>query len=183
MLDLACGTGDISIQMARRHPHLQITGVDLSDGMLEIAERRIDKQKLNGRIELIKADILKLPFDDSSFDIATIVFGLRNLPDIDRGLSEISRVIKPGGSLYIMEFSIPKNQIIHTPYMFYLRNIIPAIGTTFSGDRDMYRYFVRSIETFPASDVVYTIMREHFCQIEPPLSIFGGSVSMYQASV
>jgi len=181
-LDLACGTGDIAIQMARKYANLQITGVDLSEGMLEIAKKKVKNLNLSERIRLVRGDILNLSFDSSSFDIATMVFGLRNLPDINLGFSEISRVINQGGSIHIMEFSIPEKEWIRIPYQFYLRYIIPAIGTVLSGDYDMFRYFVNSIETFPSSDSICDTMNIHFTRVNRPMPIFGGIVSIYTAT-
>ena len=124
LLDLATGTGDLIIGMAKQLPHLKETkGIDLSENMLEIAKEKAKKVK-NHKIMLEVGDIQDLNIKANTFDVVTIAFGIRNVEDTNRGIQEMVRVLKPGGSLYILEFSLPKSWIIRKFYLFYFRTII-----------------------------------------------------------
>ncbi|MCK5743464.1 MAG: bifunctional demethylmenaquinone methyltransferase/2-methoxy-6-polyprenyl-1,4-benzoquinol methylase UbiE, partial [Caldisericia bacterium] len=158
MIDLACGTGDIPIQIVKRHKNIKIIGGDLSSGMLEIAKIKSSKAGFEERISWIKTDIQDMQFEDSSFDIITMVFGLRNLPDMEKGISEISRILKPTGKAFIMEFSLPANKIMRSLHIFYLRYIIPFLGSIITGDKKMYQYLGKTIENFPSPKSVCKMM-------------------------
>jgi demethylmenaquinone methyltransferase/2-methoxy-6-polyprenyl-1,4-benzoquinol methylase len=159
ILDAATGTADVAIAFADVLPECHVVGVDLSEGMLAVGSEKIAKRQLGDRVQLHLGDVMKLPYADGEFDAVTIAFGLRNLPGYDGGISEMTRVLKPGGRLLILEFSPPARWIHLRLYGFYLRRIIPIIGGIVSGSRAGYRYLASSIGDFPPRDRVVELMR------------------------
>lgn len=149
VLDLATGTGDLAIAMARRCPQAEIVGADLSEGMLEIGRAKVERKGLSGRITMRAAQAERLPFDDGEFDAVTIAFGIRNFDDIPGALCEIMRVLSPGGRLYILEFSRPKGSLFASLFRFYFHRIVPFTGGVISGDRKAYTYLPQSVDEFP----------------------------------
>lgn len=147
LLDLCTGTGDVAIEFARACPNLQIVGVDLSETMLRVAREKC--ARLGTRVQLVHGNALELPFAPDSFEIVTIAFGLRNLPDRAQGLSEIYRVLSPGGRVLILEFSLPQGFLARSVYLPYLRYIVPWVGEMLTGARAPYEYLRDSILTFP----------------------------------
>lgn len=145
VLDLCCGTGDMTFALRRAGPQAQITGADFSHAMLRLALKKSDG--VTG-LKWIEADALQLPFADESFDLLTSAFGFRNLADYDAGLREIHRVLKPGGQFGILEFSEPKG-IIGKLYRFYFKQVLPRIGGLVSGT-SAYSYLPASVEKFPS---------------------------------
>lgn len=158
ILDLASGTGDVALALARR-TGAQIVASDLSEGMLAVAREKISKAGLSGRIGTVAAAAEELPFGDGEFDAVTVAFGVRNFGDLSRGIGEAFRVLRPGGSLYVLEFSMPKGWFFGPLYRFYFRNVLPLIGGIVSGDRKAYRYLQGSVEEFPAGDAFLEIVR------------------------
>ncbi len=138
--DLCCGTGDLALDLARRGA--RVVAADFSRPMLD---RALDK----GAAGLVEADALALPFAEGSFDLVTMAFGFRNLADRERGLSEIRRVLRPGGRLGILEFAMPRSAIFRRIYLPYLRRMVPAVGAIISGRRGAYHYLASSIQAFP----------------------------------
>ena len=147
--DIAAGTGDLSIALARRMPAAHITGIDLSDEMLAVGREKIRRRGLDEHISLQQGDGENLPFSDASFDAVTIAFGIRNFADREAGLHEALRILRPGGHLYILEFSMPKNPLFAPIYKLYFRNAVPAIGKIISKDENAYDYLPHSVEQFP----------------------------------
>jgi len=142
-LDVACGSGKLTAELARlAGPAGRVVGLDFSAQMLERARRD------HPAIEFIEGDALSLPFDNSTFDASTIAFGLRNLADPVRGLSEMARVIQPGGRAVVLEFVRPPRGITGSAYRIYLRTLLPAIGGALSGDRAAYRYLSDTIDSY-----------------------------------
>ena len=133
ILDLCTGTGDLAIAFAQAED-VSVAGIDISDQMLDIAKQKSHLAGLANDIDYVEGNVLELPFDDEVFDVATIAFGLRNLPDYGKGLAEINRVLKPGGQAFILEFSLPKG-LWGSLYLFYLRHILPVIGGLITGER------------------------------------------------
>src|SRR5690606_32076811 len=127
ILDIATGTGDLAISMAQA-TQAKITGFDLSAGMLEVGKKKIAEQNLNNRIEMIQGDAENMPFADNSFDVITVAFGVRNFENLEKGLNEIYRVLKPGGKFIILEFSQPQSFPMKQLYAFYSKAILPKIG-------------------------------------------------------
>lgn len=126
ILDVATGTGDLAIAMARRIRDVQVLGVDLSEQMLAVARRKIEARGLDGRIVLDRGDAERLAVADASVDVATVAFGVRNFGDLGAGLRELARTIKPGGKVVILEFSRPRNRVFRALYEFYSYKILPA---------------------------------------------------------
>lgn len=149
ILDVATGTADVAIMMTKILDAEKITGIDISNGMLEIGRQKINKLELNNKIELINGDSEAINFNDNSFDAVTVAFGVRNFQNLEVGLAEIKRVLKPGGKIVILEFSHPDLPIIKTIYRLYMSIITPGIGKLFSKNKGAYQYLDESIKKFP----------------------------------
>lgn len=154
VLDVATGTADVAIEFARRTGAAWVAGLDPSPGMLDVARGKLAAGNAAApRIQLIEGDALSLPFADGSFDVVTIAFGLRNLPDYARGVREMSRVLRPGGRLVVLEF-LPPSGVARVVFRSYVATVVPVIGRAVSGSREAYRYLASSIGGFlPAADV------------------------------
>lgn len=153
IMDVATGTADLAIAMAKRIDNTQILGIDLSEEMLAVARRKVEKLGLNDRITLEKGDAENLSMvSNESIDAATVAFGVRNFENIERGISEIYRTIKPGGKLIVLEFSMPKNSIVRWIYRQYAHRLLPRIGGMISKDKEAYTYLPDSVEEFPAPE-------------------------------
>lgn len=150
ILDVATGTGDLAIAMARRIEGVQVLGVDLSEQMLTVARRKVEARGLDNRIVLDRGDAEHLEVTDGSVDVATVAFGVRNFGDLAAGLRELARTIKPGGKVVILEFSRPRNRAFRMLYEFYSYKILPRIGGLVSRDKRAYEYLPASVGEFPA---------------------------------
>lgn len=148
ILDIATGTGDLAIQMANTGA-TRIVGLDLSDGMLSVGRKKIAAKELDVEIEMIQGDSEDLPFEADSFDAITVAFGVRNFENLELGLSEIFRVLKPGGIFVVLETSVPTRFPFKQGYKIYSSMILPAIGKLFSKDKDAYSYLSESAASFP----------------------------------
>lgn len=160
VLDLACGTGDFSIAIAKALTGGHVTGVDLSEGMLAVMREKVDKAELNGMISIEEGDGENLRFPDNTFDRVTIAFGIRNFEDRPKGLREMLRVLKPGGRLVILELSRPENKVIRWFYDLYFLHILPKIGGKVSGDKAAYAYLPASVAAFPGKKEFTATMRK-----------------------
>jgi demethylmenaquinone methyltransferase / 2-methoxy-6-polyprenyl-1,4-benzoquinol methylase len=149
ILDVATGTADVAIMASGVLKPEKIIGIDISDGMLEIGRQKIAKQELNGIIELLNGDSETINFGDATFDAVTVAFGVRNFQHLEKGLSEIKRVLKPGGKLVVLEFSQPKMPVVKSIYNLYMKVICPNVGKLFSKNRNAYKYLDASIKKFP----------------------------------
>lgn len=158
ILDVATGTGDLAIDLARRIPGVQVLGVDLSEKMLDEARRKVAARGLDGRIVLDAGDAEHLALGDASVDVATVAFGVRNFGDLEAGLRELSRVIRPGGRAVVLEFSRPGNPLFRRLYEFYTYRILPRIGGMVSHDRRAYEYLPASVGEFPAPEEFMRMM-------------------------
>jgi len=158
VLDACTGTADVALGFARGVPTARVVGVDRSAGMLRFGQRKIEK--VGGRVELLECDVLELPFTTGTFDAVTIAFGLRNLPDYARGLGEMTRVLRPGGKLLVLEFCPPQGGIALRGYKFYLKNVLPLIGGLISGSARAYRYLAESIDDFLTRDQIVAMLRD-----------------------
>jgi demethylmenaquinone methyltransferase/2-methoxy-6-polyprenyl-1,4-benzoquinol methylase len=148
-LDVCCGTGDVAFALARAGA--VVTGLDFSDPMLAVARRRQAGSGAAGlSIQFRQGDALELPFDDESFDVVTISYGLRNLADFDRGLRELTRVLRPGGRLLVLDFGKPDWAPWRAAYFAYLRWLVPLFGKCFCGDADTHGYILESLMKYPA---------------------------------
>jgi len=151
VLDVATGTGDLAIAASRLDP-AGITGIDISEKMLEIGRRKIGAHGLTHLIRLVKCDSQNISFPDNTFDVAMAAFGVRNFSDPLRGLSEMARVIRKGGLVMVLEFSKPSGFPFKNLYNFYFRNLLPLIGGVFSREREAYRYLHSSVMKFADND-------------------------------
>jgi len=149
ILDVATGTADVAIMASGILKPEKITGIDISDGMLEIGRQKVEKAGLKGIIELLNGDSETINFKDNTFDAVTVAFGVRNFQQLEKGLSEILRVLKPGGKLVVLEFSKPKMPGVKSMYNLYMKVICPNIGKLFSKNRNAYKYLDESIQKFP----------------------------------
>lgn len=159
VLDVATGTGDFAVALTKLKG-TKITGIDISDGMLNVGREKIKKKGLNESIELIKADSEDLPFENEIFDASTVGFGVRNFENLEKGLSEILRVLKPGGKFLILEFSKPEKTPFKQMYLFYFTKILPLIGRLISKDSNAYTYLPESVNEFPDGDKFLTILAD-----------------------
>lgn len=154
VLDVACGTGDLSLELSR-NSKAQIIGTDFCRPMLTIANRKSQ----NANIPYLEADAMTLPVADATFDAATIAFGLRNLPNFENGLKELCRVLKPDGKLVVLECSHPRLPVFRQLYEFYFSTILPRIGGLVSGSRSAYTYLPDSVSKFPEQDALADLMK------------------------
>lgn len=160
VLDIACGTGDFSIEIAAySNPGTSVTGVDLSEGMLQVMRRKVADAGLSDRISAEQGNSENLRFEDDTFDRVTIAFGIRNFEDREKALREILRVLKPGGRLVILELSVPSNALLRRLYCLYFTKILPRVGGLVSGDRAAYRYLPASVLNFPGREEWMAVMR------------------------
>ena len=149
ILDVATGTGDLAIEANRQLSPDKIIGVDISTEMLEVGRKKIVKKKLAEQIELLYGDSEHLPFPDNTFDAVTVAFGVRNFENLNKGLKEMNRVLKPGGSVVVLEFSRPTLFPFKQLYNFYFKNLLPVIGRITSKDPKAYSYLYESVQAFP----------------------------------
>jgi demethylmenaquinone methyltransferase / 2-methoxy-6-polyprenyl-1,4-benzoquinol methylase len=155
-LDVCCGTGDLALEMRRRiGPDGRVVGCDFSEPMLELARRKSGDEDLP--VEFGWADALDLPYGDASFDAVTIGFGARNLADLERGLSQMARVLRPGGRLVILEITRPQREPLASFYSLWFDRVVPVIGTL-AGDSDAYSYLPNSVRTFPEPEALAAMM-------------------------
>ena len=160
ILDIATGTGDLAIMMAQTSAE-KIIGLDLSAGMLEIGKNKVATKNLSQKIEMIIGDSEQLPFYDNTFDAITVAFGIRNFETLDKGLTEIYRVLKPNGVFVILETSNPTKTPYKQGYHFYTKHILPIIGKLFSKDHMAYQYLSESASIFPFGEALHNILQKN----------------------
>lgn len=160
LLDVATGTGDLALQAWSTLKPEKITGADISAGMVEVGREKVAKKGLSDKIDLQIGDSENLPFKDNSFDAVTVAFGVRNFENLEKGLSEIKRVLKPNGTLVVLEFSQPQSFPFKQLYKFYSMNILPLIGKIVSKDNSAYTYLPESVEKFPYGNAFTGIMEK-----------------------
>lgn len=181
ILDIATGTGDLAILMAETKAE-KIIGLDISAGMLDVGRQKIAAKNLSQQIEMILADSENMPYQDNTFDAITVSFGIRNFETLDKGLSEILRVLKPGGIFVILETSVPVKTPFKQGYRFYSKFILPMIGKLFSKDRSAYRYLSDSASVFPYGETLNNILRKiGFINVKSMPQTFGVA-TIYSAS-
>jgi len=158
ILDVATGTADVAILTHKMlHPE-KIIGIDISDGMLEIGRKKLKEKNLDQFITLQNGDSASLPFEDNTFNAITVAFGVRNFQLLEKGLSEMLRVLKPGGKLVVLEFSKPTAPVFSQFYHLYMNIITPTIGKLFSKNKDAYQYLNDSVQAFPEGQSFLKIM-------------------------
>lgn len=181
ILDIATGTGDLAILMTAT-PAKRIIGLDISAGMLDIGKKKISQKKLDHKIEMVLGDSENIPYEDETFDAITVAFGVRNFENLEKGLQEILRVLKPGGIFVILETSVPKKFPFKQGYNFYTKSILPLIGRLFSKDNDAYAYLSESANVFPHGEALNNILRKiGFIDVKAAPQTFGVA-TIYSAS-
>lgn len=148
VLDVAIGTADLTIELLRRRRAKQVVGIDLSEEMMAIGQAKISQLGLADRVLFQQASALDMPFEANSFDAVTCSYGVRNFADLDQGLREMYRVLRPGGEVMILEFSYPSNRLIAWGYDLYFSHVLPFVGRLFSRDQTAYSYLNRSVKNF-----------------------------------
>ena len=181
ILDIATGTGDLAIALTDTTAH-KIVGLDISQGMMDIGKKKLKEKHLEDKIEFVLGDSENLPFGANSFDAITVAFGIRNFENLEQGLSEIKRVLKPNGIFVILETSVPSKVPYKQGYAFYTKNILPLIGKLFSKDKSAYGYLSESASVFPHGENLNNILRKigfidvkHFPQTFGVATIYSAS--------
>ncbi len=159
VLDVATGTGDFALLACRMLPSASLTGIDLSEGMMQVAREKVEQAGLAARIDFRREDCEALSFPDASFDAVTVAFGIRNFEHLDRGLAEMCRVLRPGGHLVILELSTPERFPMRQLFALYSKVAMPAIGRSISHDNSAYTYLPESIRAFPQGEVMQESIR------------------------
>lgn len=181
VLDMATGTGDLAMMLASACPQATITGVDLSERMLEVGQRKIEAAGLASRIRLSQGDAESDGYGTEAFDAATVAFGVRNFEDIPGGIAGLYRSLKPGGRLYVLEFGMPRNKIFGALYRFYFHRVLPRLGGLVSRDAKAYTYLPQSVDEFPYGSAFAGILSDagfRRCRIE---NLSGGIAQLYSA--
>lgn len=181
LLDVATGTGDqVFSLLASNRGVVRATGVDMAERMLDVGREKALRKGLADVVRLSTGDATALPEPDASYDVATISFGIRNVIDVPRALREMARVLKPGGRVLILEFSLPTAPVLRPLYLFYLRHVLPLVGGLLSGDLKAYRYLNVTIESFPYGEAFCRLLREAgFVEVRAnPLTL--GVATIYQ---
>ncbi|MDE6289970.1 MAG: bifunctional demethylmenaquinone methyltransferase/2-methoxy-6-polyprenyl-1,4-benzoquinol methylase UbiE [Muribaculaceae bacterium] len=183
VLDVACGTGDVSFRLHELYPDADITGLDLSPGMLRIAERRLKEMGTAAQkhITFIEGDSLKMPFADGIFDMVTVAYGVRNFERLEDGYREMRRVLKPGGVLCVIELSEPANPLIRGGYRLYSRKVIPLVGRMVSHDTRAYSYLPESIAACPQRGEMTAMMERAGFNGATYRSLTMGVITIYTA--
>lgn len=160
ILDIATGTGDLAIQFAEKTAATKIVGLDLSEGMLSVARKKVTGTPISKKLEFLQADSEALPFAADTFDAITVSFGIRNFENLEQGLSEIYRVLKKGGVFVILETSVPTKFPFKQGYYIYSKNVLPLVGKLFSKDKVAYTYLSESASVFPHGEALNNILRK-----------------------
>jgi len=181
ILDIATGTGDLAIMMAELNPD-RIIGLDISPGMLNVGKQKIAKANLSDMIEMIVGDSENMPFKDHTFDAITVSFGVRNFANLDKGLKEIKRVLKPGGTFVVLETSVPTKFPYKQGYRFHTSVLLPFIGKLFSKDKVAYSYLSESANSFPFGEKFNNILLKNGFTTATDKPVTFGVASIYTAT-
>lgn len=160
LLDVATGTGDFAIQAARVLKPKQIIGADISEGMMNVGREKVKAEGLQEVVSFRREDCMALSFDDNTFDTVMAAFGIRNFPDLEKGLSEMCRVLKPGGVACIIELTTPVNILMRPLFWIYSHAVLPVYGRIISKDKSAYSYLIKTIEAFPQGEKMMEIMKK-----------------------
>ena len=179
LLDVATGTADFAIEAVRMGLDVHVTGVDISAGMLDVGREKIASRGWDDRIELIQGDSVALPFDDGSFDAFTVAFGVRNFEDLQGGLQDMLRVLKPGAMGLVLEFSKPKHFPIKQVFGLYFKHIMPTVGKWVSKDPAAYTYLPESVQAFPEGEAFLDEMRKAGYVDVKAKGLTGGIATIY----
>jgi demethylmenaquinone methyltransferase/2-methoxy-6-polyprenyl-1,4-benzoquinol methylase len=181
VLDVATGTGDLAIELAKAVPAGKVIGIDPSANMLAVATLKLAKLGLDGRVALIEGDAQALPQASCEIDAATIAFGIRNVPDRPRALRELARVVRPGGTIAVLELGEPKRSLLGRAARFHTRHVVPRIGALLSGKRE-YRYLQTSVAAFPPNDEFAQIMRDSGLDVRKVIPLTFGVCTLFIAT-
>ncbi len=181
VLDVAIGTADLTIEMFRRGKAQQVTGIDLSDQMMAIGASKVESGKWKEQVDFVHANAQSMPFADASFDGVTCAFGCRNFQNLDEGLREMYRVLKPGGQVTILEFSYPSRRYIRALYDFYFSHVLPTIGRIVSRDKTAYAYLNKSVKNFCWGEAFVQHLRDAGFQDEHFETLTFGIATIYTA--
>jgi demethylmenaquinone methyltransferase / 2-methoxy-6-polyprenyl-1,4-benzoquinol methylase len=181
VLDVATGTGDLAIEIARTWPGATVVGLDPSPGMLAIAGKKLAKRGLADRVTLVEGDAQALPQQSCEMDAATIAFGIRNVPDRGLGLRELARVVRPGGRIAVLELGEPKRGLLAAAARFHSHHFVPRIGALLSGSRE-YRYLQRSVAAFPPAEQFAELMRASGLKVLEVSPMTFGVCTLYLAT-
>lgn len=173
LLDVATGTGDLALAVQRALPDTDVTGTDFCRPMLDVALQR-------GLTQVVEADALQLPMEDHAYDVVTVAFGLRNMADYGAALQEFRRVLRPGGHLLVLDFSMPEG-ILAPLYRFYLHHLLPRVAGVLTGNSSAYDYLGESIEAFPRDAAFLSLLKEVGYCMPTQLRLFSGIASIYTA--
>ncbi len=179
VLDIATGTGDFAIENLGSGAH-QVTGIDISKGMIEVGIKKVNQKKLADRVNLHIGDAENLPFPNDHFDAITVGFGVRNFENLKQGLSEMYRVLKPGGLCLVLEFSKPRKFPVKNIYNLYFKNILPGIGKLISKDKAAYTYLPASVDAFPDGQDFTDILKSVGYKNTKIIPLSFGIASIYQ---
>ena len=180
ILDIATGTGDFAFEALSLNPD-KVTGVDISNGMLEKGREKVKARSLEDKVELIYGDSESLPFSDQSYDAIIVAFGVRNFETLEKGLAEMQRVLRPGGAAVILEFSKPKSFPIKQLYGLYFNYVMPLIGRLVSRDNSAYTYLPQSVQAFPEGKDFLDILKKVGFSSASQKPVTGGIASIYMA--
>jgi demethylmenaquinone methyltransferase / 2-methoxy-6-polyprenyl-1,4-benzoquinol methylase len=175
VLDLATGSGDLAIEVQRVCPTALVLGGDFTPSMMTSAQQ-------SGFQALIAADALQLPIADACMDVVTVAFGLRNMADWPRAIREMARVLRPGGRLFVLDFSLPTLPLLRPAYVFYLENVMPRIAGLLTGHRDAFEYLCKSIEAFPSGAAMESLLCENGFATASARPFSFGIASLYEAA-
>lgn len=182
LLDLATGTGDQLFSLIKHRKNItKAVGIDLAGKMLAIAKEKSEKMHLSKKTEFLEASALQIPFEENSFDLLTMSFGIRNVTSISSCFSEMLRVLKPHGKVYILEFSLPKSKLFKFFYLFYLRKVLPSLGKLLSKNNKAYSYLNQTIETFPYGNAFCEKLKESGFSNVKSMPLTFGIVHLYSA--
>lgn len=181
VLDVATGTGDLAIDIARARPNGHVIGLDPSEQMLAIAGEKIAKKKLADQIELVVGDAQQLPYKDCEMDAATIAFGIRNVPDRLQGLRELARVVRPGGRVAVLELGMPRGGLLSRAAAVHTRYVVPRLGALLSGARE-YKYLQSSIAAFPPNEEFVSMMKQAGLHVVEVVPLAFGACTLFVAT-
>jgi len=181
VLDLATGTGDLAIDIARMHPGAEVIGLDPSPRMLAVAQAKLARRRLADRVTLVRGDAQQLPYASCEMDAATIAFGIRNVPDRLAALREMARVVRPGGRVCVLELGEPRRGLLARAARFHTHHVVPRLGALLSGARE-YRYLQRSIAAFPPSAEFARLMERAGLHVIDVVPLTFGVCTLYVAT-
>ena len=184
VLDVATGTADVPLSLVKNKKNIhKVYGIDMSSEMLRVGVKKIANHSLEDKINLSLGDATDIPFPDNRFDVVTIAFGIRNIKDTKKALQEMKRVCKPGGSVIILEFSLPENPLMRKFYLFYFQKVLPVVAGWITGKKDAYRYLNSTVMAFPYGREFSSLLQQAgFIDIKTS-TLSWGIASLYQAHI